>query len=358
MEPILTIPSTADASSAPLTKTERFRRAISGRRGDRPPVWLMRQAGRYMPQYHTVRNRFDFMALCRTPEAAAEVSLQPLDEFDMDAVIVFNDIVTPMEAMGTPVIFGDAGPTLENPIRTEADLARFAAAEFDNNEPVAQTLRLLRDRIGPDTALLGFAGCPFTLACYAVEGKLTRHLTIIKEMKNRAPKLLHEILDRLTTTVIAYLKIQIAAGADLVQIFDTWAADLARADYEEFAHAYQARVIDGVRGLGVPVTLYLNNCAPVLDLMARSGADVLSVDWRLPLSEVRRRVGPHLTLQGNLDPLALYDSPEGVVRATRAMLDDLGDDPMFIANLGHGILPQTPMESVRAFVNTVKERGQ
>ncbi|MBN1477812.1 uroporphyrinogen decarboxylase [Candidatus Sumerlaeota bacterium] len=336
-----------------LSRRERFLRAVRGKAVDRPPVWMMRQAGRYLPEYHTVRARHDFLTMCRTPEAAAEVSIQPLEILGVDAVIVFNDILIPLEAMGLPVTFTERGPELPQPISGATGLDRFHVAEFDSDEPVAQTLRLIRGRIGPEVALLGFAGAPLTMACYAVEGKMTRNLEVVKALRHREPRTLQAALERITETVIHYLRLQIEAGADLVQIFDTWAGSFSVADCREFALPYQRRVIEAIRPLGVPISLYVKGSAPMLELMAESGADVLSVDWTLPLGEVRRRVGSDLTLQGNLDSTTLLSTPEAVRRETRAMLEELGGE-RHIANLGHGILPSTPVECAQAFVDTVK----
>ncbi len=339
---------------AAMTKIERFRNALAGRPVDRPPVWMMRQAGRYLPEYQAVRAKYDFLTLCRTPEAAAEVSLQPLHILDVDAVIVFNDIVTPMQAMGTPVVFTEKGPQLTQPITSAAALDRFRAASFDRDEPVFHTLSLVRERIGPDVPLLGFAGAPFTLAAYAIEGALSRNLDVVKELRWREPALLHEILARLADTVADYLRLQIEAGVDMVQIFDTWAGALSLPDYRQFALEYQTRVMQKIRPLGVPIALYLNGSGPLLAEMAASGADVLSVDWRLPLSAVRRAVGEKMVLQGNLDPATLFAAPDVVRGETRAMLADAAGDPRYIANLGHGILPRTPVECARAFVSAVQ----
>lgn len=337
-----------------LNKFERFRRALAGDPVDRPPVWLMRQAGRYLPQYHLVRNRYDFLTLCRTPDAAAEVSLQPLAVLDVDAVIVFNDILVPLEAMGVPVTFGEHGPVLAQAVRDTATAERLRPAFFDGGEPVAQTLRLLRSMLGVETALLGFAGAPFTLAAYAVEGVLSRNLDVIKSLRYQQPALLHCVLERIAETVADYLRIQIEAGVDMVQLFDTWAGALSLADYEEYALPYQRAVIARVRPLGIPVALYVNGSAAVLEAMAASGADVLSVDWRLPLDTVRCRVGPDVVLQGNLDPAALYGSAETVTALVKGMVAAVRGDTRYIANLGHGILPGTPVESVKAFVRAVK----
>jgi uroporphyrinogen decarboxylase len=341
--------------SGALTKRERLCRAIRGQSVDRRPVWMMRQAGRYLPQYREVRKRFDFLTMCREPEAAAEVSLQPLEILDVDAVIVFNDILIPLEAMGAPVVFTEQGPELTAPLRDRQNLAHFKPADFDAHEPVSRTLRLLRERIGPDVALLGFAGAPLTMACYAVEGKLSRNLDVVKAMRYRDPALLHTVLGRIAETVVNYLRIQIEAGADMVQLFDTWAGMFSVADYREFAVPCQRRIIESLRPLGVPIALYVKGSAPMLEAMAESGADVLSVDWTLPLSEVRRRVGGGFALQGNLDSTALLATPECVRREVRAMLEDFAGDGRHIVNLGHGILPNTPVECAQAFVEAVRE---
>lgn len=346
------------ASSGPaagsLTSTERFLRAVQGKPVDRPPVWMMRQAGRYLKEYQAVRANFDFLDLCHNPDAAAEVSLQPLDIFGVDAVIVFNDILVPVNAMGVPLKFTEKGPVLTEPIREKSDLDRFCVVDFDHDESVFKTLSLLRETIGPDIALLGFAGAPFTLASYAIEGKLTRNLDIIKSLMMREPDLLHQILERTAETAANYLRLQIEAGVNLVQLFDTWAGSLSLEDYETFAHPYQKAVFDRVRPLGAPMTIYVNGSTPYLERMAEVGADVVSVDWRLPLDCARQAVGDGVALQGNLDPLILYGTPESVVKRTNHMLSLTGDGSHYIANLGHGILPQTPVESVRAFVETVK----
>lgn len=343
---------------AGTTKLERWKNALAGRPVDRPPVWMMRQAGRYLPEYQAVRAKYDFLTLCRTPEAAAEVSLQPFRILDVDAVIVFNDIVTPMEAMGTRVIFTEKGPQLTDPITDHAALDRFRPARFDHDEPVFKTLSILRRELGPSAALLGFGGAPFTMACYAVEGGVSRNLETLKAMRWRRPDLLHEVLARLADTVADYLRIQIEAGVDMVQIFDTWAGSLSLPDYREFALAYQKRVVEQIRPLGTPIALYVSGSGPLLGEMTAAGADVLSVDWRLPLSHARRQVGEDVVLQGNLDPTTLFAEPEEVARQVEEMLADAGPNPRYVANLGHGILPQTPVESAQAFVRAVKGEGR
>lgn len=343
------------ATALALTPRERMMRALRGETVDRPPVWMMRQAGRYLPEYQAIRARHDFLTMCREPEVAAEVTLQPVARFGVDAAIVFNDILIPLEAMGVPVVFTGRGPELTKPLHANPSLAGFHSAAFGPDEPVARSLRLLAETLSGETALLGFAGAPFTLACYAVEGRLTRDLSVIRRLRHTDPRRLHRILGLITETVIDYLRVQIEAGADAVQLFETWGGVLSHEDYCEFALPYQQEVIRRLRPLAAPVTLYLRSAAHLLGLVSGAGADALSVDWTLPLSTVREIIGPRRPLQGNLDPLILTTTPEAVAAATRAMLDDVRGHGPHIANLGHGILPATPPACAEAFVRTVQE---
>ncbi|MFH1022052.1 MAG: uroporphyrinogen decarboxylase [Planctomycetota bacterium] len=336
-----------------LTKTDRFFRVIAGRPVDRPPVWFMRQAGRYLPQYRAVRGNHDFRTVCRTPEIAATLSLQPLDILDVDATIVFNDILIPLEAMGAPFEYGERGPFLLRAVRDSRAVRALRRPDFPADDPVARTIHLLRGEIGKEVPILGFAGAPFTLACYLVEGTITPNLIHAKTMLHREPRTAHALLAKLVAMVTRYLEVQVRAGADAVQVFDTSAGALSRETYREFALPYQREVIAAVKRLGVPVFLYVNDGAAVLDDMAASGADVISVDWRMPLAEVRRRVGSRTVLQGNLDPATLFASPSRVREAVRAMIAPIAGDRRYIVNLGHGILPFTPVESVKAFVQEV-----
>jgi uroporphyrinogen decarboxylase len=321
----------------------------------------MRQAGRYMPEYQAIRKRVGFMELCQTPEIAAEASLLPLTILDVDALIIFNDILVPLDAMGCDVAFGDAGPVIGRPMRDAARLdADFRAIDFGapGAEPVvAKSIAALRAAAGPDIPVFGFVGAPFTMACYAIEGKMSRDLHEIKRLRFESPALLHAILERLATTVASYAIAQVKlGGADAVQLFDTWAGELSEADYAEFAHRWQVEAIDAIRDAcpGVPIQLYVKNGAHVLGQAARAGADVLSVDHREPLSSVRRRVGAKLALQGNLDPICLNAAPEHVAPAVERMLEGFDPRRGFIANLGHGILPQGRVESAKAFVKAIQ----
>jgi uroporphyrinogen decarboxylase len=330
---------------------------------------MMRQAGRYMPEYRALRAKYEFMTMCKTPELAAEVSLQPYEILGVDAVIMFSDILVPVEAMGMKLdIVESKGPVLEDPIRTEAQVEKLTVPDPVETMPfVMETIRLLRKRLDTSAPLIGFAGAPFTLASYMVEGGGTRNYAEIKRMMYREPMTTHRLLDKLAETIILYINAQIEAGAQVVQLFDTWAGELSAADYEEFALPYQRKIFErvnrdfsgrdhsgrGASGSNVPAILYINGCSHILEKMVESGADVLSIDWRIDLSEARRRVGDRVALQGNLDPCELLGTPETIAESVKEILKK-GGGLGHVMNLGHGILPMVPVENARAFIAAAK----
>ena len=343
-----------------MINNDRLIRACRRQEVDRAPVWMMRQAGRYMPEYRALRAKYDFMTMCKTPELAAEVSLQPYEILGVDAVIMFSDILVPVEAMGMKLdIVESKGPVLEDPIRTEAQVEKLTVPDPVETMPfVMETIRLLRKRLDTSAPLIGFAGAPFTLASYMVEGGGTRNYAEIKGMMYREPMTIHRLLDKLADTIILYIK----AGAQVVQLFDTWAGELSAADYEEFALPYERKVFErihrdhsgrGPSGSNVPAILYVNGCSHILEKMVESGADVLSIDWRIDLAEARRRVGDRVALQGNLDPCELLGTPETIAESVKEILKK-GGDLGHIVNLGHGILPMVPVENARAFIEAAK----
>ena len=341
-----------------MIHNERLVRACRRQEVDRAPVWMMRQAGRYMPEYRAVRARTDFLTLCKTPELAAEVSLQPYEVLGVDAVIMFSDILIPVEAMGMRLELTEKGPVLGDPIRTAEEVARLRVPDPVERTPfVMETIRLLRRALGDEVPVIGFAGAPFTLASYMIEGGGSRHFAEIKRLMYREPRVIHALLEKISDTVTLYLNAQIEAGVHVVQLFDTWAGELTAADYEEFALAYEQRVFEclhrGPEGLGVPAILYVNGCSAILESMARSGANVLSIDWRIDLAEARRRIGDGLAVQGNLDPCALLGTPETIAARVREILRQ-GGGIGHIVNLGHGILPMTPVENAQAFIDAAK----
>jgi uroporphyrinogen decarboxylase len=324
---------------------------------DRPPVWLMRQAGRYMPEYRAIREKVGFLELCKTPDLAAEVSLQPYLAFGMDGVIMFSDILIPPEAMGMEVVFGDGGPSFPHPIQNAADVDRLVIPDpVESTSFVMEILRKLRSELASntDTALIGFAGSPWTLATYMIEGGGSRHFSKIKGIMYEAPAVLHRLLDKLAQTVTLYLNAQIEAGAQVVQLFDTWGGILSEAEYREFILPYHQQIIDGLHRQHAPVILYVNNSRGLLPLMAEANPDVISVDPLTSISNARNIVGSQFALQGNLDPTALFTPPEVLKPLVQALLRE-GGTQGYIFNLGHGILPPTPVENVRMLVNTVKE---
>ncbi len=314
----------------------------------------MRQAGRYLPEYRAVREKVDFLTLCKTPDLAAEVSLQPIRRFGMDACIVFSDILIPVEAMGAPVVFTDKGPVIEQPLRTIASVDKLRIPNPNVDLPfVADTLRLLRSALKEETALIGFCGAPFTVAAYLVEGGGSKTFATIKTLLYTEPATLHALLAKLADTMAEYVAAQIAAGAQAIQVFDTWAGELSADAYERFALPYQRVVIQRIRAAGVPAILFVNGCAGVLELLTQTGADVISIDWRIGLDAVRARVGATLALQGNVDPAVLLSTSDVVHRAARSAMRAAGTSG-HILNLGHGILPSTPIDCARAFVDAPK----
>jgi uroporphyrinogen decarboxylase len=331
-----------------------FLRTCRGERGSRPPVWLMRQAGRYLPEYREVRKKVDFLTLCRTPELAAQVTLQPVDRLGVDAAIIFSDILVPAPAMGLNLDF-NPGPVVDPPVRTADDVARLAVPEIETEVPfVYETIRIVRRQLEGRVPLIGFAAAPFTLAAYLTEGEGSRTFGHWKRMLYASPELAHALLDKVTQTTIRYLVAQVRAGAQAIQLFDTWAGLVSAADYATFSLPYVKRVLDAVRAEGVPTIYFALDAAHAAASVSKCGADVIGADWRSSLADASRALGGRLPLQGNLDPCALLADVATVRRLTLAMLADGATIPGHIANLGHGILPETPVENAIAFVETVK----
>jgi uroporphyrinogen decarboxylase len=340
-----------------------FLRACRREPTPRVPIWMMRQAGRYMADYMAVRAKVSFLELCRTPELACQVTMQPIDRFGFDAAILFSDILVVLPPMGLEVEFGDGGPHLPSPVRSAADVERLAVPDpADSLSYVMEAVRQIRRALAGRVPLIGFAGAPFTLATYAVEGGGSKNYERTKSMMFADPEAFHRVLDRLARTVAAYLEAQVEAGAEAVQLFDSWAGILAPGDFREFALRYVREIVDLLRGSrtwartgGVPIIYFVNGCAPYLDDLARSGADVLGVDWRVDLGDVRRRLGDRMAVQGNLDPTALFAPEDRLRRRVAEVLGSAGAAPGHIFNLGHGILPPTDPDRVQLVVDTVRE---
>jgi len=338
-----------------LTRTERMLRACRGEPVDRPPVWLMRQAGRYLPAYRRVREGTTFWQMCRDQDRAVEVSLQPVEEVGTEAVILFSDIFTPVPGLGIDVEFAP-GPTIAEPIRSLVQVEKLRAPDPTESVPfVMDILRELRRRLDPQQIpLLGFAGAPFTLAAYLVEGGGSRHFGTLKRMMLREPQVLRALQARLVEMTVAYLDAQIDAGAQVVQLFDTWAGLLAEADYREWVLPVHQEIASRVNRQDAPLILYVNDGAHVFDAMLESGADVLSLDWRVDLARAAKQAGDRASLQGNLDPCALAAPPDEIARRVQAMAAAAAPARGHILNLGHGCLPETPVEGVQAFTAAAK----
>jgi len=327
------------------------------------PVWVMRQAGRYLPEYNATRKRAgSFLALAQTPELACEVTLQPLDRFALDAAIIFSDILTVPDAMGLGLHFVEGeGPKFERPLRDEADVARLAVPDLAKLRYVFDAIALTRKSLAGRVPLIGFAGSPFTLACYMVEGGGSEDFRRVKTLLYARPDLLHRILAVNAEAVTAYLNAQVDAGAQALMIFDTWGGALADAAYLEFSLAYSKRVLAGLKrtadGRTVPRILFTKGGGGWLEAMADTGADALGVDWQTSIGAARRRVGARVALQGNMDPMALFAPAPAIEREVGRILDDFGPGPGHVFNLGHGISQHTPPESVQALVDAVHARS-
>jgi uroporphyrinogen decarboxylase len=333
-----------------------FLRACRGEPIPRHPVWMMRQAGRYLPEYRAIRAKVDFLTLCKTPALAAEVTVQPVDLLGVDAAVIFSDILVLLEAMGLPVQFGkDHGPRIEKTVRSTEDVEALHNAEVSRDlKYVGEAIRLAHQKlVDRNIPIVGFAGAPFTLACYAIEGKTSRDFHVTKRLLHEHPKVFTALMKKISEGVAQHLLFQIESGAAAVQIFDTWAGILSREDYRTFILPFMKSITETLPNTEVPIILYVNGSTPHLEAMAESGATVLSVDWRTPLSEVRKRVGPHLCLQGNLDPTMLYSSPSVIRKKTEAMLRD-HNSPKLVANLGHGMLPDIPVDHAKTFIQTIQ----
>jgi uroporphyrinogen decarboxylase len=331
-----------------------FLRACRGETTERAPIWVMRQAGRYLPEYRQVRAGVSFLELCKTPRLAAEVTLQPIRRFGFDAAILFSDLLIPLEAMGLEVQFTEQGPRLPQPLRTPADLAR--VARFDPESAtgfVLETIRLLRRELG-DTPLIGFAGAPFTVATYAIEGKTAKTFSETKGFFYRHPAEARALLALIGDATRDYLMAQVRAGAQAIQIFDSWVGVVSAEDWETFVLPPTAALVRAVRAAGAPVIYFANGATTIFDRVARVGADVYGVDWRLPIDEARARLGTGAAVQGNLDPAVLL-GPAGEIERRATEVVRRGGKRGHVFNLGHGIYPETPIESVEALVAAVRK---
>jgi uroporphyrinogen decarboxylase len=341
-----------------ITETSRFLHACRRQQTDATPVWLMRQAGRYMAEYRQIREKYTILEIIKTPELACEVTMQPIKSFDLDAAIIFADILPPLEGMGLELDFVKGeGPTIYNPIRTAEDVARLRVTPPEESLWFTlEAIKLARRELDAlSLPIIGFSGAPFTLAAYAVEGGGSRNHALVKGLMMSDPKTWHSLMDKLSEVVGQYLLAQAKAGAQVLQIFDSWVGQLAPADYRQYVMPYTQRAIEIARAAGVPIIHFGTDTNGMLDLIRDAGGDVIGVDWRIDLDRAWEQLGDKVAIQGNLDPVALFAPwPELKARAQNVL--DQGDGrPGHIFNLGHGILPGTPVDNVKRLVDFVHE---
>lgn len=348
-------------SSITTIKNTLLLEALRSEPTPRPPVWMMRQAGRYLPEYMQIRSTMSFLELCKNPQKAAEVSIQPYEILGVDAIIMFSDILIPLEPMGADLDFDTGRPRFNSPLRNSQQIAQLKSlseTELRNSCGfVYETITEIKSRINNEVPVLGFAGAPWTLASYMIEGGGSKDFAEIKKFMYQQPQAMHELLNKLSETIAEYLILKIKTGVDALQLFDTWASVLSQEDYKTFALPYQQQIISKIRKEypQCSITLYVNGVANIIDYMIDSGANCLSVDWRVNLKEIRDYVSAkQLAIQGNFDPCYLLGSKDFVIKQSQKMLQAAGKEPGYIANLGHGILPNVPVENAKVFINTVK----
>jgi uroporphyrinogen decarboxylase len=343
-------------------KNDRFLRALLRQDVDVTPVWMMRQAGRYLPEYRAVREKAgDFMSLCQNPELACEVTLQPLRRYALDAAILFSDILTIPDAMGLGLYFAAGeGPKFRKPVQTPADVEAIDVVDTEKDLGyVLDAVRLIRRELNGSVPLIGFSGSPWTVATYMVEGGSSKEFARIKSMLMNTPEIMHQLLEKLAQSVIGYLNAQIVAGVQAVQIFDTWGGALSSHAYQEFSLSYMKKIVAGLireqDGRKIPVILFTKNGGHWLEAIAESGCDCIGLDWTLPINEARARVGDQVSLQGNMDPAVLYGKPDAIRKEVGLILEQFGNGNGHVFNLGHGIHQHVNPEHVTAFVDAVHE---
>jgi uroporphyrinogen decarboxylase len=335
-------------------KNDLLIRAAKGEQTERTPVWVMRQAGRILKEYREVRGKLSgFIELVQTPDLAAEVTIQPVDILGVDAAIIFSDILVIPEAMGLPYTMEEGkGPFFPKTVRTEGDLKKIKVADEDSLGYVIDAIKVTKRELNGRVPLIGFAGAPWTIFCYMVEGKGSKTFSVARKFLYNNPSFAHQLLDKITDSTINYLKSQIKAGANIVQVFDSWAGILPNNQYEEFALKYISKITDAITE--VPVIVFAKGAYGAREMIGKTSCDVVGLDWNMDIKESRSLVGPNKTLQGNLDPATLYASFDVVKSETRKMIDQFGPS-RHIANLGHGVYPDMEADKVKCFIDEVKE---
>jgi len=326
---------------------------------EQTPIWFMRQAGRVLPEYRAMRERWSLVEICREPELCAEVTLQPLRRMPVDAAVMFADIMLPLIGVGVDIeLVDNVGPVIRHPVRDQAGLAQLRPIEPEVDVPfVLGTIRLVQAELAGERALIGFAGAPFTLASYLIEGRPTRDFLVTKSLMYGQPELWHALLERLTTIMITYLQAQVTAGVDVLQLFDSWVGALSPRDYAAYVAPYTRRIFAALAPSGLPLIHFGTNTAGLLDQMKHDGATLIGVDWRIPLDEAWTRIGPDLGIQGNLDPAALLAPPTVLEDQAADVLRRAAGRAGHIFNLGHGLLPDTPLDNILHLVDFVHEES-
>ena len=337
-----------------MIQNDLFLKALRGESVERPPVWMMRQAGRYLPDFMKLKHKYDFFTRCQTPELATEITVMPIDQIGVDAAIIFSDILVVLQAMGIQVEMKDGvGPWIEEPIRTAADVSRIEIPDVhDRLSYVMEALKMTKTALDGRVPLIGFAGSPWTLLCYLVQGQGSKNFDMAKAYCFTQPQAAHEILQKITDVTITYLKAQVAAGANAVQVFDSWGGLLSPSDYNQFSAPYIKQIVEVLKE-EAPTIVFGKGCWFALQDMSQWGAAALGVDWTCSARNARYLSGGNITLQGNFDPSRLLSPIPTIEKEVRQMIDAFGKD-RYVVNLGHGILPNIPVDHAKAFVDTVK----
>jgi uroporphyrinogen decarboxylase len=343
-----------------VTEDSRFLKACRRQAADCTPVWFMRQAGRYQSEYRAIRERHSLIEICKTPDLAAEVTLLPVREMDLDAAIIFGDLMLPLEGLGVAYeLRENVGPVIAEPIRDEAQVRSLRTFDARRDVPyLLDAIAIVRRELNGRIPLIGFAGAPFTIAAYLIEGRGSRDYRRTKTFMFARPDLWRVLMDHLAVALAAYLRGQVEAGAQVIQVFDSWVGCLSPADYREFVLPYTKKLFVGLEGLGVPTIHFGTDTASLLGMMSEAGGDVIGADWRISLRDAWERIGPGRAIQGNLDPVLLFADIETVKQRAAGILADAAGRPGHIFNLGHGILPGTPPDTVRRLTDFVHERSR
>ena len=333
-----------------------FIKAAFSKQTERPPVWMMRQAGRFMPEYWEIKNKYSFLEMCKTPEIAADVTMLPVDLLDIDAAILFSDILVTAEAMGGDLSFTQGiGPRFANPVRKKADIDLLQTDVGDKLQYVADAIKVIQQRLNGKIPLIGFAGAPFTVMSYLVEGGSSKDFKLTKLMLHNEPEMAHQLLSKIAKVTADYLNLQIAAGVNSVQIFDSWAMALSWDDYTEFSHAYILEIISNLDRKDIPVISFCKGSSVFAPLMAQTKPDVISVDWNADLLNIKKSLPQNIAVQGNLDPHILYADKKVIKERIHKLFERMRGENGFIFNLGHGIMPDIPFDNVKYAVDLIKE---